>query len=117
MYYLFYISRSTQPNSRSFFDKYRDAGADSTKPVKFTDCARIYHECAAAEEFEQAETDTDEAAVQKPAEDEEQESSIANNDVVDYDKKTESVVAASDNDVGRSSSQNIGQLIMLRAEQ
>lgn len=55
------------PNSRDFFDRYRDLSADGKKPTKYEDCSRMYRDCAAAGKYdnnEDAEDNDDEEDVE-----------------------------------------------------
>lgn len=110
--------------SKNFFDKYRDLSSDAPKATKFTDCARMYRECAAAEEYNDA--DDAELEAVKPVEplaaDEVSVDDLLNNEVVEYDgdEKQKTKLEAAERSLSDDVVENVhntGRLILLRAEQ
>lgn len=100
-------------HSKSFFDKYRDLRADAKQAAKFTDCARMYRECAAAEEYndvDDAELHSVEPVTAQPTTTDD-DADPMENDVIEFDQQKEKV------DDSGLEQHDVGRMILLRAEQ
>lgn len=104
--------------SKNFFNKYRDLSADAVRPAKFSDCARIYRECAAAEEYNDVDDGELEAVkpITPPAADEATIDDIVDNEVIEYDGGDAKPAAVEAAERSFPSSDD-GRLILLRADQ
>lgn len=98
--------------SRDFFDRYRDLSADSQKPVKYEDCAKMYRECAAASGYNKDDTEV--------TDDDEKDDEVETITDADEEETTDEVTTDS-NDImtGRraaASSSRLTQIIFNRSE-
>lgn len=105
---------------KNFFDKYRDLSTDSVRPAMFSDCARLHRECAAAEEY----NDVDDAELHDVKAAEPVATTVEDmldNEVVEYDGDSLKKEAENGRSLSLSESgvnaHDVGQIIMLRAEQ